>query len=496
MAYKIIEDYLTPNKYSRPQMKHRGIKGLVIHWVANPGTSAKGNRDFFESRKGGAKSYGSAHEIVDLDGDIIICIPKNELAYHVGSSAPYKAGTTQIYTPAAWERLNTNLPRNVKPYPNNCTYGIEATHMDWDGQMTDLTYNTLVERCADLCKEFSLDPIMDIWTHQEVVGWKDCHRWFVNNPAEWKRFKQRVQTKMMEGKTLIKYNPQVVKERVYLKNGILERCDGDYSIKATDVRWIQFDKSRIRTRLVYEKGAKVSELVAKHGADFGINAPFFDLKTGVLYGDVIIDGDRYPNSGGYGRMSKWHEFGKRKDGHLEMNIRLNEDDEWEWLCQAALGLVEGGKLCYEYYRKLQEVSADVANAQDTVRAQRMAIGLDKEGHLIVAASDGRTPWDQGFNMKESAMYMIDKGCVTAVWFDGGGSVSLADQSGNLNQNKGKDERVTHHALLVFLDDEEEQSKVPPTPSGPSTDHTRIIHELERIKKQFVAEIDELKGDLK
>ncbi|MFD0587841.1 N-acetylmuramoyl-L-alanine amidase [Paenibacillus sp. GCM10027627] len=225
MNYQIVEQLLTPNKFSRPQLTIRKIKGIVIHWVANPNTSAKNNRDFFESRKGGLKSFGSAHEIIDLDGDVVLCIPKNELAYHAGSALPYKSGSTQIYTPLAWERLNTNLPRNIKPYPNNCTYSIEATHVDWDGTMTPKTYQTLIERCIDLCKEFELNPLTDLYLHQEVVGWKDCHRWFVNNPIEWKIFKERVHEKILEDEPMTKDEKQAfedLKKTVESQNKTIE----------------------------------------------------------------------------------------------------------------------------------------------------------------------------------------------------------------------------------------------------------------------------------
>lgn len=211
MSYKIIEQYLTPNPYSRPQTKIKKILGIVVHWVANPMSTAKNNRDYFESLRTKKSLYASAHEIIDLNGDIIICIPKDEMAYHVGTNRPYKAGATQIYTPAAWERLNTNSSKKIQPYPNNCTYGIECTHVDWTGKMTDATYNTLVERCADLCIEFKLDPILDLWTHQEVVGWKDCHRWFVNNPNEWKKFKEKVK-KTMEQKLNKEEEEKLVKQ--------------------------------------------------------------------------------------------------------------------------------------------------------------------------------------------------------------------------------------------------------------------------------------------
>jgi len=81
----IISDYLTVNEFSRPGKRLREVRGLVLHWVANPGSTAKANRDFFEGRKHGKNGYGSAHYIVDMDGSIIQCIPENEMAYHCGS---------------------------------------------------------------------------------------------------------------------------------------------------------------------------------------------------------------------------------------------------------------------------------------------------------------------------------------------------------------------------------------------------------------------------
>lgn len=190
--YKITDMLLTPNKWSRPQTKLKSVKGVVVHWVANPGSSAKGNRNYFENRKSGTNGFGSAHYIIDLDGSVIRCLPDTEIAYHVGSSLPYKSGSTQIYTPEAWLYLNSNSNKKVKPYPNDCTLGIECTHLDSKGKMSDATYNTLVELCAELCKKYKLNPLKDLWLHKEVVGWKDCHKWFVDNPTEWTKFKQKV----------------------------------------------------------------------------------------------------------------------------------------------------------------------------------------------------------------------------------------------------------------------------------------------------------------
>lgn len=185
-SYKVIENLLTFNQYSRPGKevlignKHvvkQPNKALVIHWVANRNSTALANRNFFENRKYGKTSYGSAHEIIDLDGNIIKCIPDDELAYHVGSPEPY----------------TDDALKYLGDYPNDCTYGIECTHIDWYGRMAPETYDSLVQRCADLMKKFNLLKMeRPLWLHQEVVGWKPCHKWFYENPEEWIKFKAKV----------------------------------------------------------------------------------------------------------------------------------------------------------------------------------------------------------------------------------------------------------------------------------------------------------------
>ena len=169
----MIEDqWLTPNRWSRPKRKLIGMRGIVIHWVANPNTSAMANRNFFESRQVGSKGFGSAHEIIGLKGEIIRCVPETEMAYHVGARRYRKEGI-----------------KNLSPYPNNCTYGIELCHTDWAGRMNKLTLVTLLNRLASLCKRFKLDPLTDLYLHQEIVGYKDCHRWWVNHPDDWQAMK-------------------------------------------------------------------------------------------------------------------------------------------------------------------------------------------------------------------------------------------------------------------------------------------------------------------
>lgn len=175
----IVQNLLTPNKWSRPQTKIGKVKGIVIHWVANPGSSAVANRNFFENRKLGKTNFGSAHFIVGLKGEIIQCLPYDEMAYHVGSTEPY--------TKDALSRLST--------YPNNCTIGIEMCHPDASGKPTLETLHATIELAAFLLKKYGL-TYKDLWTHKEVVGWKICHKYYVDNPAEWANFKKYVNDEM------------------------------------------------------------------------------------------------------------------------------------------------------------------------------------------------------------------------------------------------------------------------------------------------------------
>jgi N-acetylmuramoyl-L-alanine amidase len=175
----IQRELLTVNPFSRPGKKLAGVKALVVHWVANPGTSAMANRNYFESLKkqsldNADARYASAQFIVGLTGEIVQCIPSEEMAYHAGAKK---------YTPEAKGRLG--------PIPNTCTVGIELCHPKADGKFTEATLDAATELCALLCVQFGLNPLADIWTHHAVTE-KPCPRWFVDHPEDFESFKQAV----------------------------------------------------------------------------------------------------------------------------------------------------------------------------------------------------------------------------------------------------------------------------------------------------------------
>jgi N-acetylmuramoyl-L-alanine amidase len=165
----IEEKYLTVNPCSRPGKPLTGVKGIVIHWVANPGTTALANRNYFEGLKNQTVRFASAHFIIGLRGEVIQCLLENEVGYHAGA-----------------ERYSDIALKNLSSYPNNCTLGIELCHTNWEGEFTPETLQSAKELVLELCERYGLGR-ENIYRHFDITG-KDCPRYFVNRPEAWEQF--------------------------------------------------------------------------------------------------------------------------------------------------------------------------------------------------------------------------------------------------------------------------------------------------------------------
>lgn len=103
---KIIDLLLTPNS-QRPEGNRPGEpltpQGVTVHRTGDPGANARAVRNFFDTPRPGRES--SAHYIVDPSGDIIRCIPENEVAWHAGTQANHRdigLETCEPLTPEAY----------------------------------------------------------------------------------------------------------------------------------------------------------------------------------------------------------------------------------------------------------------------------------------------------------------------------------------------------------------------------------------------------------
>lgn len=166
-----IEDrLLTISPYCRSGEKQGIIVNIVVHWVGNAGSSAIGNRNYFNSLAISHKTYASSHYIIGLNGEIIRCIPEDEVAFHAGSYSM-----------------------------NRKSIGIETCHPDWEGKFNEVTYNSLVELCVDICRRYNLG-IDAIIRHYDVTG-KECPRYYVRNESEWIKFKNDVANNLGQATT-------------------------------------------------------------------------------------------------------------------------------------------------------------------------------------------------------------------------------------------------------------------------------------------------------
>ena len=59
---------LDVNPYSRPGIQSDGINGIVIHYTANPGSTAQENRDYFNGLQYSQETEASSNFIVGLEG--------------------------------------------------------------------------------------------------------------------------------------------------------------------------------------------------------------------------------------------------------------------------------------------------------------------------------------------------------------------------------------------------------------------------------------------
>ena len=57
---------LDVNPYSRPGTQSNGITGIVIHYTANPGSSAQDNRDYFNGLQDSHETQASSNFVVRM----------------------------------------------------------------------------------------------------------------------------------------------------------------------------------------------------------------------------------------------------------------------------------------------------------------------------------------------------------------------------------------------------------------------------------------------
>ena len=181
----------------------------------------------------------------------------------------------------------------------------------------------------------------------------------------------------------------------------------------------------------------VSEFAKKAGAQIAINANFFSKteSCGVTAGEghlwtSVYEGCRMTMAFFRDGRAVIVEGKVRKDGSLSPSIGL-------------VAAVSGRPRLVENSQPSPAVESFV-----TVRHPRTALGLKKDGTLVILVADGRREAALGFTGPEMSRIFLAEGVVDAINLDGGGSTTLYIEAEGGVQNKPSDghERVVVNQL--------------------------------------------------
>ena len=151
----VTVDLIPVNEYSRPGIALERVNGIVVHYVGNPGTTAENNRNYFAGLAETGEAHASSHFVIGLEGEIIQCVPLDEVAY-------------------------CSNDRNYD------TISIECCHPDETGEFTEATYGALVRLTAFLSDYYGLGR-EEVLRHYDVTG-KLCPIYFVEHEDAWQQF--------------------------------------------------------------------------------------------------------------------------------------------------------------------------------------------------------------------------------------------------------------------------------------------------------------------
>lgn len=156
------EDFLSISEWARPGESLPEVKSIFVHYTANKNTSAAQNRSYFEGLKDSHERAASAHFIIGYEGEILQCIPLDEIGYAVKSR-------------------------------NYDSISIECCYQSKDGSFNKKTYDSLITLLKWLIDTYDLTS-EDILRHYDCGG-KKCPIYYTENPDKWEQLKKDVADK-------------------------------------------------------------------------------------------------------------------------------------------------------------------------------------------------------------------------------------------------------------------------------------------------------------
>lgn len=180
------------------------------------------------------------------------------------------------------------------------------------------------------------------------------------------------------------------------------------------VFWFDLKKDNfVLTPVLPENGSETfSDMVQRLKPIAAINGTFFDSNNRVL-GDVVIGG-KIVHRGG-----QRHAIGVTKNGDIRFLHRGQKRFDWTGI---EAGLASGPLLIRSGKIALDPVADGFKPASKDVRAWRSAVGVDKDGKLLLVVVE------QAITLFELANIMIAQDAREALNLDGGSATALYSDS--------------------------------------------------------------------
>lgn len=265
-----------------------------------------------------------------------------------------------------------------------------------------------------------------------------------------------------EGKPLglVALEGQVYSENLYHRSCFVEKKSGGFVVENMDVEIsaeVEGGKSLAIDGLNRER--KENEIVV-YTSSFGdatktnIWGKEFAVVDGVVHensvdasgsNNSVIPQNGFVLSAASKRVEELASSGVAEGKKLKLVFHVKPDIDFQNILCAGPRLLKDGKLYV--MAKEEQFKKDITEG----KAPRTAVGITKEGDVILLVVDGRNSQvSNGVTLDELAELMLGLGGYNAVNFDGGGSSTMAIGGTVVNSPSDGTERKIASALLVML----------------------------------------------
>jgi exopolysaccharide biosynthesis protein len=151
---------------------------------------------------------------------------------------------------------------------------------------------------------------------------------------------------------------------------------------------------------------------------------------------------------GTGTAAEWLKAQAAAGKTLTINAGATEaGKDWSRVVEA----VSGGPVLLTNGRRSDQLSAMLTDSFSTTMHPRSAVGVTKDGKVLIVAVDGRQTFSRGISLPDLADVMKSLGAVDALNLDGGGSTCLSVMGMVINSPSDGQVRQVADSLLVFDD---------------------------------------------